>query len=217
MHKHLAWFLVVILAAAIVMPAQPVSSPTEYRLQLFDVQHYELDMTVRNPYSKQVEGHVDIIVRWTEKAPSPSFPVNARGIRIDSVFSRQLALGRSVESGQVDTISIWYSGTMTTEGGGQGAWGGVWYEGQVLYALGVGFHNPNVSTTQHWMPCYDHPSDKATFRGTFRVPRDQYAASVDRLESVEIRNLLVPLCRRSVREDGIDPLRRPARGLFTSS
>ena len=100
-------------------------------------------------------------------------------------FHHRIALQRPVQSGRIDTLHVFYSGTMTTEGG-PSAWGGVWYEGQVLYALGVGFANPNVSATQHWMPCYDHPSDKATFRGTFRVPRDQMVASIGTLESVEI-------------------------------
>jgi aminopeptidase N len=43
--------------------------------------------------------------------------------------------------------------------------------------MGVGFSNNYVSTTQHWMPCYDHPSDKATFTGRFRIPAGMMVAS----------------------------------------
>ena len=202
MPKYFAWYLAAIISATLELSAQPVSSPTEYRPQPFDVQHYELDMTIVNPYSKKVDGRVAIIVRWEQDVEAPSFPVHARGISIDAVTRRgqtldaravgndavdtfhfRIDLPEPVTTGMLDTLTVFYSGVMTTEGG-QGAWGGVWYEGQVLYALGVGFHNPNVSATQHWMPCYDHPSDKATFRGTFRVPSDQVVASIGRLEAV---------------------------------
>jgi aminopeptidase N len=62
---------------------------------------------------------------------------------------------------------------MTNEGG-TGAWGGVHFQDSILYCLGVGFASPNVSATQHWLPCYDHPSDKATLRARFTVPNAQW-------------------------------------------
>lgn len=175
--------------------AQPISSPTQYREQIFDVEHYELDLTLRTPSTKRAQGRVDVHVRWTSTHAAPSLPLHARGITIDSVTLRGQRLttnvvgtptldtfhvrvdrGQPVQAGQRDTMRVYYSGTMTSEGGSS-PWGGVWYEGTVLYALGVGFANPNVSATQHWMPCYDHPSDKATFRGTFRIPRSWTCAS----------------------------------------
>jgi aminopeptidase N len=43
--------------------------------------------------------------------------------------------------------------------------------------MGVGFLNNYVSTTQHWLPSYDHPSDKATFSGRFKTLNDFITAS----------------------------------------
>ena len=78
MVKHLAWFLAAIAVVSVMASAQPVSSPTEYRPQPFDVEHYELDMTVPNPYSKKVVGHVAITLcldgRRGRLPPSRSMP-----------------------------------------------------------------------------------------------------------------------------------------------
>jgi len=84
-----------------------------------------------------------------------------------------IAINDVVAKNRIDTIEVHYSGTMTNEGGA-GAWGGVHYQDSILYALGVGFASPNVSATQHWLPCYDHPSDKATFHARFHVPDAQW-------------------------------------------
>ena len=44
--------------------------------------------------------------------------------------------------------------------------------------MGVGFSNPYVSATRHWLPCYDHPSDKATFSAKFTVKDEHTVASI---------------------------------------
>ena len=51
------------------------------------------------------------------------------------------------------------------------------YDDSVLYSLGVGFYNNYISTTQHWLACYDHPSDKAKFHCNFTVPKGYFVAS----------------------------------------
>jgi aminopeptidase N len=83
-----------------------------------------------------------------------------------------------LSSDNKDTVDllIYYSGNMTNEGG-KNAWGGVHYSDSTLFALGVGFRNNYVSTTQHWLPCYDHPSDKALFYADFYLPEDYEIAS----------------------------------------
>ncbi|RPI69430.1 MAG: hypothetical protein EHM43_01855, partial [Ignavibacteriae bacterium] len=178
------------------MFGQPISTPTQYKEQPFDVEHYDATIVVRTPASKEIQATSTITFTWNTNLTTATFPVHLRGLMIDSVVSGGVALlfdeagtpkqdtfhyrvelGRSVTKGQRDSITVYYSGAATTEGG-QSAWGGVWYEGQVLYALGVGFTNPNVSATQHWLACYDHPSDKATFRLSFVVPRSLNVASI---------------------------------------
>ncbi|MBK7033690.1 MAG: hypothetical protein IPH49_10590 [Ignavibacteria bacterium] len=46
----------------------------------------------------------------------------------------------------------------------------------------LGFSNNYVSTTQHWLACYDHPSDKATFFARFIVPFSPWKVASNGME-----------------------------------
>lgn len=187
--------------SALLLPVTSLPRPTYYTPQNFDIQRYEVEVTVVPNASKYIEGRCDIIVTWLSDVQSPSVPINLRGPGIDSILlgKKQLSFfsvgeetsdtfhfdvmrGEPVIQGRLDTFSIYYHGTMTNEGG-PSPWGGVQYQDSVLYALGVGFQNPWVSTTQHWMPCFDHPSDKATFRLSMTVPSVFTVASVGKMIS----------------------------------
>ena len=174
----------------------------KYREQSFDVLNYDATLTFRNPATKMMEGECRMVVKWTTDVDAPTLPFHLRGLAVNGVkhegadlfaalvgegsdtMHYMVALGSPVSTDEIDTIVISYSGVMQTEPGGA-AWGGVWYEGQVLYALGVGFNNNYVSATQHWLACYDHPSDKATATFRFRVPPSVRAVSNGVLQSVE--------------------------------
>lgn len=168
--------------------------------QDFDILHYEADITLREPPTLYAQGMVDIHVLWDPNVADRILPIHARGIRVDSTAcsGRTLQIERDTAQDPdrynlyvphedrraahvIDTVRVWFSGTMTNEGGSD-PWGGVWYEDGVLYALGVGFANTSVTATRHWLPCFDHPSDKATFRGTFRIPSSLVCVSVGVLE-----------------------------------
>ncbi len=188
-------FLLALLLVGATPALSQVSSPTFFRPQVFDVEHYDADITFPNPAAKTIVGRCRIAVRWTADTVVSTFPINLRGLTIDSVFVIQqqrsrtsaprvgtdnvdtmhyaVAINAGVKRNQRDTIDVFYSGTMTNEGGPT-AWGGVHYQDSILYCLGVGFASPNVSATQHWLPCYDHPSDKATFHARFHVPDAQW-------------------------------------------
>ncbi len=188
-------FLLALLLVSATPALSQVSSPTFFRPQAFDVEHYDADITFPNPAAKTIVGRCRIAVRWMADTVVSTFPINLRGLTIDSVFVIQqqrsrtsaprvgtdnvdtmhyaVAINARVKRNQCDTIDVFYSGTMTNEGG-PSAWGGVHYQDSVLYCLGVGFASPNVSATQHWLPCYDHPSDKATFHARFTVPNAQW-------------------------------------------
>ena len=188
-------FLLGLLLVSATPALSQVSSPTFFRPQVFDVEHYDADITFPNPAAKTIVGRCRIAVRWMADTVVSTFPINLRGLTIDSVFVIQqqrsrtsaprvgtdnvdtmhyaVAINARVKRNQRDTIDVFYTGTMTNEGG-PSAWGGVHYQDSILYALGVGFASPNVSATQHWLPCYDHPSDKATFHARFHVPDAQW-------------------------------------------
>lgn len=183
------------------LPA-PVTDPLDPDPQPFDVIHYAPTLDLRRAPSKEMSGLCEIRLVWTEAIDDPVFRFHLRDLEIDSIDYRDdrsatpirlahetigepssaeyhhqvFATGRPSSVGDSATFTIYYHGTMTDEFG-PGRWGGVSSSNDVLYAMGVGFSNNYVSTTQHWMPCYDHPSDKATFTGTFRIPGNMRVAS----------------------------------------
>lgn len=198
--------LLALLALLCLNTSAQISRPTLFRPQLFDVQHYEADVWFPDPAKRLAEGRVETRLMWTARVENGEYKFHLRGLSIDSVVvdgrsrewrtygvpaddtmhHRVVVPGRH-DSGSVSTVSIFYRGTMTNEGGSS-PWGGVQYDDSVLYALGVGFANASVSATQHWLPCYDHPSDKVTFSGRFTVPDSTWVVASNGLESPVIRN-----------------------------
>lgn len=190
--RQLLAALVIVFVPGLLSAQREPSLPTLYRPQLFDVLHYEAQITLADLPSKSINGMVDIILQWSETGPT-TFPYYLRSLVTDSAvvsgkrvevtdigvpanadYRHTVPIGQR-NGGDLDTIRVYYHGNMTVELGG--SWGGVQYQDSVLYAMGVGFHNNYVSATQHWMPCYDHPGDKATFRCTFTTPESVRVAS----------------------------------------
>ncbi|MBU3678197.1 MAG: M1 family metallopeptidase [Candidatus Kapabacteria bacterium] len=184
-----------------------ISRPTLYRPQLFDVQHYDVDVRLPDPAKRLIEGKVETRISWTSRAENGEYMFHLRGLSIDSVIvegkprewktygvpaddtmHHRVVVPGMHDSGSVSRVSIFYRGTMTNEGGSS-PWGGVQYDDSVLYALGVGFANASVGATQYWMPCYDHPSDKVTFTGRFTVPDSSWLVASNGLESPMARNV----------------------------
>ena len=175
---------------------QTPPSPLSFTPQPFDVLHYDVKMDLtKSPPSRKTSGRCDIYIRWVTNPKDTFFIFHLRGLGVDSVTmdnkkSVATAQGKQEEStfhytvpspndknqGDTSVVSIWYSGEMTDELG-SGSWGGVSSSDSTVYALGVGFQANYVSTTQHWMPCYDHPSDKATYKGTFIARNGMTVAS----------------------------------------
>lgn len=167
----------------------PISLPTQFFPQPFDVIHYDATIDLRNGMSKQISGICNIYFVWTQDPTNKDFYFHLRGLLVDSVFYQSQKVNYSFAA--IDTldysyyilsdlagkeqdtavVTIYYSGIATNEGR-QNPFGGVFLVDSVLFAIGVGFQNDYVSATQHWLPCYDHPSDKATFRFKFIFPSE---------------------------------------------
>ena len=181
---------------------QRISSPTEYIPQPFDILHYDLTLNLTKAPLAEMNGVCRILLNWSENPDSCKFFFHLRSLVVDSVFyenERVTTVPVEDETSAIyhyeitppfgfgkDSIliTIYYSGTATDELG-SGYWGGVHKTSTSLYALGVGFKNNYVSATQHWMPCYDLPSDKATFSGNFIVKPEHSVASIGELISIE--------------------------------
>lgn len=174
------------------------SSSHNFIEQSFDVLSYDVEMIIADPASKQVRGTSEIVILKDDTAIPKIFYFHAVGITPDSVHyngsSADYTLSTDGEGaevyqisvnspGSVDTVTVFYSGIMTAEQP-TGAWGGVHYDAGILYNLGVGMDNPEVSAGRYWFPCYDHPSDKALFRCSITVPDSLKAVSNGTLEKV---------------------------------
>jgi aminopeptidase N len=170
-------------------------NPTEYREQAFDILHYELDAHFNNIPFRAIRASNKIHFVWDKNPQGKKFYFHLRDLDIDSIlynnqsitykeigtkadaeYHYEIEAPLNAKLGDTVILDIRYHGLMTAEAG-TSSWGGVQTSSGSFYALGVGFKNNYVSMTQHWMPCFDHPSDKATFTGRFRAKKPFFVAS----------------------------------------
>ncbi len=171
-----------------------ISSATKFIPQDFDVLSYNVYMDLTAAPSPQMHGYNEIKFVWTTDLPDAKFYFHLSGLSVDSAFchSEQIPIAKSEE--QVDgeqyyilsradiadqdtaILKIYYSGTMSYYPSNFG-WAGVTSTDGILYSMGVGFSNPAVSSSRYWMPCYDHPSDKALLNASFLVDSSMSVAS----------------------------------------
>ncbi len=170
------------------------SKPELYVPQPFDVIKYDVKLDLTAYPLSDVKGLSTINLRWVDTTNDPAFYFHTKGIKPDSVYynGKKAIYFMSTNPDDIlnpyymvpplgdmigeDTIKVYYSGTMTNEGGSF-PWGGVSNDNNILYNLGVGMMNKEVSAARYWFPCYDHPSDKALFHGTFVVPAGKVLVS----------------------------------------
>ncbi len=167
--------------------SRQIASPENHIQQSFDIILYHVRLDLTEAPAAKSHGTCDIHYVWKDEPDTNKFYFHLRGLSIDSAFYGEEKVvpeeqgtpesatyhysvdpAAGTEKGDTSVLTIYYSGVMTNEGGTYD-WGGVSSSGGILFAMGVGFTNNYVSTTQHWMPCYDHPSDKAAYRGEFIV------------------------------------------------
>ncbi len=156
--------------------AEEIPNPLKPLNISYDVLHYDADLIFLKDISLRSYGVNRIKVYRTDKSENNKFYFHLRDLEIDSVFCNDKEV--SVEThgeyndadyvhyftfpDAIDTtlVTVYFHGTMAAEPGY--AWGGVHQQDMTLYNLGVGFYNLWVSCGAHWIPCLDHPGDKAT-------------------------------------------------------
>lgn len=185
---HFKYAILYIFLYYIGLHAQrPISLPTLYQPQAFDVLHYDADLDLRQGLTKYISGRCSIRFVWVVNSLNENFYFHLRDLKVDSAFVGEKKVApefrkeqnidysyyqinfSSVAAGDTQTVEIYYSGYMSAESSNP-PFGGVFLKDSVLFAIGVGLRNEYVSTTQHWLPVYDHPSDKATYSIRFKVP-----------------------------------------------
>lgn len=198
-------YLVSLVFIAFVITANAqISRPTQYIPQPFDVLEYDVSMDLlSSPLPKLERGLCRITIAWND-TPRGMFPVHLRDLTIDSVkvnderavfvqkgeikddtMHYAIAIPQSIQKGDSTIVSVHYQGMMGKEPPGSFSWGGVYSTKRILYALGTGFFANYVGTTQHWIPCYDHPSDKALLKTRILVSKGLMAISNGVLQSID--------------------------------
>ncbi len=175
-----------------------ISSPVLFKPQNFNVLHYLVELNLNDAPKLQTTGsRCTMSFVWT--STPDTFRFHLRSLTIDSCYFEKrsgsvvqqivapffarstpteadyhFAVAASADQKSGDTVQlvVVYSGTMTGEPLVSGSsWGGVSLDqSDAVYALGVGFKNNYVSCSQHWMPCFDLPSDKASFSLVAKCP-----------------------------------------------
>ncbi len=164
------------------------STALEYIPQNFDVISYNamIDFSGNKISDKIIRSANNrVTLKWVNTNPNAKFYFHLQSLTVDSILNESnikvqfqkdttptgeaiYNIDRNKLPNDSNVILIYYHGKMTAEKGSQ-VWGGVSFTDNTLYALGVGFRNDYVSTTRHWLPCYDHPSDKALFKYNFKI------------------------------------------------
>lgn len=200
MKRNLLWTILLMLLFINSNGISLPSLPEEYIPQPFDVIKYDVNLDLTAYPLLTTRGVSTIILRWVDLTAESEFYFHANGIQPDSVqyngakttYSKNVdeqgnfsyAVKPPENAGDEDTIKVFFSGTMVNEGGTY-PWGGVNYDGNILYNMGVGMMNKEVSAARYWFPCYDHPSDKALFHGRFIVPAGKVLVSNGNLVRIE--------------------------------
>lgn len=185
--------------------AQVLPSPLSWHELGYGILRYDVYMSIEDPSSRGVVGRNRITVERRAGTADTVLMLNLRSLSIDSVLlngrvtlwtsqgdtaswthHNRIVLGESSSVSVVDTVDVYYSGTMAHESGSSN-WGGVSFDDGVLYALGVTFGTAYVSAAQHWVPVLDHPGYKPeSFSLHCTVPDNYTVASVGSLDSVSV-------------------------------
>lgn len=166
--------------------------PSYYEDQKFDITNYSAIIDLSDENQLFIKGECNINFNLDADFQDPFVIFHLTELNVDSVVANNNLL-EFQEVGTIEDadyhfkvflddinsteITVYYSGEMTSEYPSR-FWGGVHDSLDVVYALGVGFYNNYVSATRHWLPCYDLPSDKATYDLTFITEAENQIYSI---------------------------------------
>lgn len=195
--RFLAIFTFVLVAAAN-LSAQTL--PEEEIARDFDVISIDATIDLTDIFSGFMSGSCVCDIDFFGSGEADEYVFHLRDLSVDSVLvgDDKFSVERVDTEGDdfyyslkfsdkqsSRTIVIYYSGEPTRETVpfGYAAFGGTLRFADQVFGIGVGMHCDYISTTRHWLPCYDLPSDKIKFSGTFLAPEGMKVASVGKLVS----------------------------------
>jgi aminopeptidase N len=141
-------------------------------LHSFDVLNYKLDLDIYNcfisPYTRNFSGEEVITFKIDSDLSSIKLDASNYSLAVDSVKLSGISythsddiltinLDRTHNPGETDSVKIYYRHLNVYE--------------QAFYTInGQVFTDCEPERARYWFPCWDKPSDKATFDLTARVP-----------------------------------------------
>jgi aminopeptidase N len=141
------------------------------RSDTFDIQHYEIHMDVTDYNGEYIEANTIVTVS-PKMAGLESIRLDLKDLAVDSIhldgMSAEYAhVGESIfvdffaptAIGDVHDIHVWYQGHPYQDP----QWGGVYFEQNYIYNLGIGLSTIPPNFGRVWYPCFDTFVERATY------------------------------------------------------
>jgi hypothetical protein len=164
------------------------------RSDSFDVQHYHIQLSIRNLASKQISGYTEIKIQ-SKRNGLNKVRFDLRGLTVSQILIRNQQLNYTRNGEQIiatlpnslalndtATISIAYAGQPQTDP----KWGGFFFNGDYAFNMGVGMGSVPHTFGRAWFPCVDNFTDRATYSFSISTDIDYVAACGGILQS-EVR------------------------------
>lgn len=142
------------------------------RSDTFDILHYDINIDATNYVGKILKGKTT--VHFKAKMDNlNTIRFDFTTLKIDSVERLgdgpliytyndpfvDIQLNKTLDTGQEDSITITYSGTPYQDP----VWGGVYFESNYIYNLGIGLSSNPPNFGRVWYPCFDNFVERATY------------------------------------------------------
>lgn len=142
------------------------------RSDTFDILHYDINIDATNYAGKILKGKTTIHFK-AKMDNLNTIRFDFTTMNINSVERLgdgplfytyndpfvDIHLNKTLDTGQEDSITITYSGTPYKDP----SWGGVYFESNYIYNLGIGLSSNPPNFGRVWYPCFDNFVERATY------------------------------------------------------
>jgi hypothetical protein len=186
--KLLSWSLTFVFAFISSLLFSSSNSLPDPRSDSFDITHIEINLRI-TPGTNSISGFSELDV--SRKISSAKFLIfDLENFIVDSVFFGLNKTPFSTGSNQIkipvmnfnfpNKIKVFYKGKGGADPGG---WGGVYYSGNYVFNLGVGFEVKPHNYGRAWFPCFDNFVERFTTTTIITVPNGFKASAGGLLKS----------------------------------